>query len=69
MKHRLLLLLAVMPLWTGAAPSAHPQTPAVVTRAFTNDRAGANLQETVLTPNLLTTQGIDPQDHYPRFRR
>jgi hypothetical protein len=67
MKHRLLFLLAVMPLWTGAAPSAHPQTPAVVTRAFTNDRAGANTQETVLTPNLLTTQGIVRKTTIPVF--
>jgi hypothetical protein len=30
----------------------------VLTKAFTNDRAGANTQETVLTPDLLLTKGI-----------
>jgi hypothetical protein len=32
--------------------------PAVTTRAFTNDRAGANLNEKILTPNVLLTKGL-----------
>ncbi len=42
-----------------AAAAQNPAPlPAVTTRAFTNDRAGANTHETILTPNLLLTKGL-----------
>ncbi len=67
MKHRLMNFLAVVVVLTGTTRFAHPQTPAIVTRAFTNDRAGANTHETVLTPTLLLTQGIVQKPTIPVF--
>ena len=39
----------------------------VFTKAFTNDRSGANTQETVLTPDLLLTKGIRKLPTIPVF--
>jgi hypothetical protein len=47
-----LLLLSI-----SLVPPGWSQT-GVLTKAFTNDRAGANTQETVLTPNELLTKGL-----------
>jgi hypothetical protein len=40
------------------AQTLNQTLPAVTTRAFTNDRAGVNTQETILTPNVLLTKGL-----------
>ena len=58
--HRILLLS----LATGLAIPGVSQT-GVLTRSYTNDRAGANTQETILTPNLLLTKGIRKQPTIP----
>jgi len=58
MKRSLMQFMAVIMVLTGMTRFAITQTLAIVTRAYTNDRAGANTHETVLTPNLLLNQGL-----------
>jgi hypothetical protein len=67
MHDRLLRFIALFLVLAGTARFAPAQTTAVVTRAFTNDRAGANTHETVLTPNALLTQGIVRKTTVPVF--
>jgi hypothetical protein len=63
----LLRLTAVVVVLIGLTSYAKSQTAAVVTRAFTNDRAGANTHETILTPNVLLTQGIVRKTTFPVY--
>jgi hypothetical protein len=49
--------VALMSLTISIVTPCRSQT-GVMTKAFTNDRAGANTQEMVLTPNLLLTKGL-----------
>lgn len=58
MKRSLMQFMTVIMVLTGITRFALTQTLAIVTRAYTNDRAGANTHETVLTPNLLLNQGL-----------
>jgi hypothetical protein len=67
MKHSLLRFLAVIMVSTCITHVARSQALPIVTRAYTNDRAGANTNETVLTPNLLLNQGLVRKTTIPVF--